>query len=43
VADVVDRVVTGHLLFLQEIGGMAFALGEDRDEHVGAGNFLAAG
>ena len=43
VRDVVDRVVAGHLLFLQEIGGVALALGEDRDEHVGAGHLLAAG
>ena len=43
VADVIDRVVTGHVLLLQEIGGMALALGEDRDQHVGAGHFLAAG
>ena len=42
VRDVVDRVVAGHLLLLQEIGGMALALGEDRDEHVGAGDFFAA-
>ena len=41
--DVVDRVVAGHLLFLQEIGGMAFALGENSNEHVGAGHFFAAG
>jgi hypothetical protein len=43
VRDVVDRVVAGHLLFLQEIGRVALALGEDRNEHVGAGDFLAAG
>ncbi len=42
VADVVDRVVAGHVLFLQEIGGVAFALGEDGDQHVGPGHFLAA-
>ena len=42
VADVVDRVVARHVLLLQEIGGMAFALGEDRDQHVGAGHFFAA-
>src|SRR5690606_42132038 len=29
VADVVDRVVARHVLLLQEIGGMALALGED--------------
>ena len=43
VADVVDRVVARHVLLLQEIGGMALALGEDRDQHVGAGHLLAAG
>ena len=41
-ADVVDRVVARHVLLLQEIGGVALALGEDRDQHVGAGHFLAA-
>ena len=41
--DVIDRVVARHVLLLQEIGGMAFALREDRDQHVGAGDFLAAG
>ena len=43
VADVIDRVVAGHVLLLQEIGGVALALGEDRDQHVGAGDLLAAG
>ena len=43
VADVVDRVVAGHVLLLQEIGGVALALGEDRDEHVRAGHLGAAG
>ena len=43
VADVVDRVVARHVLLLQEIRGMAFALGEDRDQHVGAGHLFAAG
>ncbi|MNX88272.1 hypothetical protein D3C86_1202350 [compost metagenome] len=43
VGDVIDRIVTGHLLLLQEIGGVAFALGENGDEHVRAGHFLAAG
>ncbi len=42
VADVVHRVVAGHVLLLQEIGGVALALGEDRDEHVGAGHLGAA-
>ncbi len=43
VADVVDRVVAGHLLLLQEIGGVALALGKDGNQHVGAGDLLAAG
>ena len=43
VADVVDRVVAGHVLLLQEIGGVALALGEDGDEHVGARHLVAAG
>ncbi len=42
VRDVVHRVVARHVLLLQEIGGVAFALGEDGDEHVGAGDLLAA-
>ena len=42
VADVVDRVVARHVLLLQEIGGMALALGEDRNQHVGAGHLFAA-
>ncbi len=42
VADVVDRVEAGHVLLLQEEGGMALALGEDGDEHVGACHLLAA-
>ncbi len=42
VADIVDRVEAGHVLLLQEIDGVGFALGEHRDQHVGAGYFLAA-
>src|SRR6185437_213664 len=41
VRDVVDRVEPGHVLLLQEIDGVAFALGEHRDQHVGAGHLLA--
>ena len=40
--DVVDRVEPGHVLLLQEIDGVALALGEHRDQHVGAGHLLAA-
>ena len=39
-ADIIDRVVARHVLLLQEIGGVAFALGENRDKHIGAGDFL---
>ena len=39
----IDRVETGHLLRLQEIDGMALPLGEQRDQYIGAGDFLAAG
>ena len=42
VGDVVDRVVAGHVLLLQEIGGVALALAEDGDEHVRARDLLAA-
>ena len=43
VADVIDRVVARHVLLLQEIGGVALALGENRDQHVRAGHLFAAG
>ena len=43
VADVLHRLEARHLLLLQEEGGVALALGEDGDEHVGAGDLLAAG
>ncbi len=42
VADVVDRVEAGHVLLLQEEGGVALALGEDRDQHARARHFLPA-
>ena len=42
VGNVVDRVESGHVLFLQEIYGVAFALREHGDEDVGAGYLLAA-
>jgi hypothetical protein len=43
VRDVIDRIVAGHVLLLQEVGGMALALGEDGDQHIGAGDLLATG
>ena len=42
-ADVIDGVVARHVLLLQEIDGVAFALGEERDKHIGAADILAAG
>ena len=41
--NIIDRVVARHVLLLEEVGGVAFAFGEDRDEHVGAGDLFAAG
>ena len=43
VADVVHSVIARHILLLQEIGGMAFPFGEDRDEDVGPRDLLPAG
>jgi hypothetical protein len=40
--DEVHRVVARHVLLLQEVGRVRFALGEDRDQHVGAGHLGAA-
>ena len=40
VADVIDGVVARHLLLLQEIGGMALPLGENRDQHIRAGHLF---
>ena len=42
VADVADRVEPAHVLLLEEIDGIALALGEERDEDVGAGHLVAA-
>ena len=42
VTDVLDGIEARHVLLLQEERCMAFALCEDRDQHVGAGDFFAA-
>ena len=42
VGDEVHRVIAGHLLLLQEIGGVALTLGEDRHQHIGAGHVVPA-
>ena len=41
-ADVGHRIEAAHILLLEEIDGVAFALGEEGDEDVGAGDFVAA-
>jgi hypothetical protein len=43
VGDVVHGVEARHILLLQEIDGVALALGEHGDQHVGAGHFFATG
>jgi hypothetical protein len=43
VADEVDGVESRHVLQLQEVDGVALALAEERDQDVGAGDFVAAG
>ncbi|MCY1171418.1 hypothetical protein D9M73_115280 [compost metagenome] len=43
VADEADRIETAHILLLQEIDGVAFALAEQGDQHIRAGHFIAAG
>ena len=40
--DILNGVEPRHFLFLQEISGVAFPLGENADEHVGARHFLTA-
>ena len=42
VSDVVDNIETGDATLVQEIDGVRFLLAEDRDQHVGAGDFLLA-
>ena len=40
--DEINRVITGHLLLLQEVGCMALALGENGDQDICAGDVFAA-
>ena len=42
VADVGHRIEAAHVLLLQEIDGVALAFREECDEHVGAGDLVAA-
>ena len=39
----IDRIQSAHILLLEKIGSMALARGENGDEHIGPGHFLAAG
>ena len=41
-ADETDRIQPAHILLLQEIDGVAVAFGEQRDQHVGAGDLVLA-
>ncbi len=41
-ANIVDRIEARHVLLLQEEGRVALPLGEDRDKHIGPGDFFAA-
>src|SRR5262245_66518135 len=43
VTEVVDSIVAGHVLLLQEIGRMTFAFCEDRHQHISASHLLASG
>ena len=42
VRDVIDRIIAGHILLLQEIGGMALALGKNRHQDIGARHLVTA-
>ncbi len=41
--DIVDGVVTGHLLLLKEVGSMAFPFRKDGDKHIRARHFVTVG
>ena len=43
VADVVDRVIAGHVLLLQEVSRVAFAFGENRDQDIRTGDLFPTG
>ncbi len=43
VGNKVDGVIAGHFLLLQEVRGVRFPLGKDRDKDVGAGHLCTAG
>src|SRR5262249_56277524 len=41
--DVVDGIVAGHVLLLQEVGSVALALRENRDQHICSGHLFPTG
>ncbi len=43
VRDIIDRIETGHVLFLQEVDCMALPFGEQGDQHIGTGYLFPAG
>ena len=43
VADIGYRVEAAHILLLQEVDGVAFPFGKERDEHIRAGHNILAG
>ncbi len=40
VRNIIDGIITRHLLFLEEVSSMAFTLRENGNEHIGARHFL---
>ena len=43
VRDKAHRIISRHVLLLQEVGGMALAFGENRDQNIRTGHFITAG
>ena len=43
VCDEINSIIAGHVLFLKEVSGVAFPLGEDGDENVGTCDLGPAG
>ena len=40
--NIIHRIIAGHILFLEEVGRVTLSLGENRDQHIGAGDLVAA-
>lgn len=43
VGNIVDGIIAGHFLFLQEVSRMAFTLGKDRHQNIGTRHFFPTG